>query len=131
MNVPAEVAEDEPLLVEAVEFFDEEEVAVYGATEEPATEQVEMNADCATLAALPLHMLAIACCTSVASPPQMEVRLAGWSCVFTALRRHAGGVSARTRTAREARKGRITEAFILQVLISVLVLNGKREFCLG
>lgn len=56
---------------------DEEEVAVKGATELPAAEQVEMNADCATDAALPLHMLAIACCTSVALLPQIAERSPG------------------------------------------------------
>lgn len=89
MNVPA-VVEEEPLVVEAVEF---DELAVNGAvwkiilcqsrllignpalewfglvdallcvylpTEEPATEQVEMKADCAILTALPLHRLAMA-----------------------------------------------------------------------
>ena len=83
-------------------------------TEVPATEQVDMKADCATLTALPLHKLAIACCTSVASLPQMAVKLEGESCVLTALRRQAGGVSARIVEVRKARRGIIIEVFIAE-----------------
>ena len=88
---------------------------MYVPTEEPATEQVEMNADCATLSVLPLHMLAIACCTSVASLPQMADRSLGLSCVLTALRRHAGGLAARTLTANAAKRERSNEPFIVKV----------------
>jgi len=108
------VVEEEPLVVDAVEF--EVEVAVKGATEEPATEHVEMKADCAALTTLLLHMLAMALCTSFASSPHTADRSPGLSCVLTALSRHAGGMSARTLTAREARTERMMEVFIVAEL---------------
>jgi len=110
--------EPEPFVVEAFE-----DVAVKGATEEPATEQVERKADWATLTALPLHMLAIASWTSSASLPQTEERSLGSSCVLTALMRHAGGTSARTLAAR-AKRGRMNEVFIVTCLVT-------RALCLG
>jgi hypothetical protein len=82
-------------------------------TEEPATEHVEMKADCAALTTLVLHKLAMAFCTSWASLPHTAPRSLGSSCVLTAPSRHAGGMSARTLTAREARIGRIIEVFIV------------------
>jgi len=104
------VLEEGPLVVDAVEF--EVEVAVKGATEVPATEHVEMKADCAALTTLLLHMLAMALCTSCASSPHTADRSPGLSWVLTALSRHAGGRSAKTLTVREARTERMMVVFI-------------------
>ena len=81
-----------------------------------------MNADCAAGAALPLHRVAIACCTSVASWPQTKDKLPGWFCVLTALSRHAGGISARTRTARETNIERMKEFFIVELRFQDVIL---------
>lgn len=85
-----------------------------------------MKADCATLTALPLHMLAIACCTPVASLPQTAERSLGSACVLTALSRHAGGVSARTLTAKAAKMERSNEFFMARICDLRLGIIGKR-----